>query len=179
MKGAATGATATAAATPATPATPAAIVARLCRHLSCDPYRHAANSGRSGLPIRIRSMPRTLGASPMLSVDTRARVLRYSRSHSSIASHRSSSGDRFHRRQCGHTAQSLPLAASNASREPTGKCSTTSLLPSRPWQKRHVLNMKRPRQVVPNVECDQASDPGLLRARGLNRFVIRRADQGL
>jgi len=52
----------------------------------------------------------------MLSVETRTVVPRKVRSHSSIASHRSSSGERFQRPHCVHTAQSRPFAASNASR---------------------------------------------------------------
>ncbi len=42
------------------------------------PYRHAANSGRSGLPMRISSRPSASRARPMLSVETRTSVPRKS-----------------------------------------------------------------------------------------------------
>jgi hypothetical protein len=105
----------------------------------------------------------------MLSVDTCRECFDRSRSHSSIASTARRGGTGSTGGIAGITAQSLAFAASNASREPTGKCSTTSL-PSRPWQKRHVLN-EASSPDCPSVRCDQAFLPGLLRARGLNRFV--------
>ena len=66
---------------------------------------------------------------------------RKARSHSSIASHRSSSGVRFHRSHLRQTTQSRPFAASNARRRPTGKCSTASLWPRSLLQKRQVRYM--------------------------------------
>ena len=104
----------------------------------CRPYRHAANSGRSGAPMRISSSPSGSRASPMLSVETRTVVPRKVRSHSSIASQRSSSGERFHREQWWHTTHSRPFAASNASRRRSGKCSTVSFAPRLSLQNRHV-----------------------------------------
>src|SRR6185312_14923791 len=59
----------------------------------------------------------------------------------SIASHRSSSGERFQRSQCGQTTHSRPLAASNARRLPTGNVSSVSLAPSALLQKRQVAYM--------------------------------------
>src|SRR3954470_4982916 len=103
-----------------------------------SPYRHAANSGRSAGPTRTSSSPSERRASPMLSVETRSRVSRNRRSHSSIASHRSSSGERFHRSHFRQTTHNRPFAASNASRLPTGNDSTTSFVPRPALQKRHV-----------------------------------------
>src|SRR4051812_30840517 len=103
-----------------------------------SPYRHAANSGRSAGPTRTSSSPSESRASPMLSVETRSRVSRKRRSHSSIASHRSSSGERFHRSHFRQTTHNRPFAASNASRLPTGNDSTTSFVPRPALQKRHV-----------------------------------------
>jgi len=68
----------------------------------------------------------------MFDVVQRTRVARKRRSHSSIASQRSSSGDRFHRPQAPHTTQRRPSAASNASRRPTGNGSMLSFAPSFP-----------------------------------------------
>ena len=85
---------------------------------------------------------RTL-ASPTLSVDTRRRVSRYSFSACSMASHRSSSGERFQRSQLRHTTQRRPRAASNASRSPTGNASSASLAPRGLLQKRQVAYIDR------------------------------------
>src|SRR6187397_18180 len=74
----------------------------------------------------------------MWSVETRSRVSRYCRSHSSMASHRSSVGVRFHCRQRLQTTHSRPRSESNASRRPMGKCSMVSLASSAAWQKMHV-----------------------------------------
>src|SRR5687767_8281519 len=87
-------------------------------------------------------MPSGSLASPMLSVDARIRVPSNRRSHSSMASHRSSRGERFQRSQVRHTTQRRPFEESNASRRPTGKCSIASLAPSGEWQKRQVLYMR-------------------------------------
>jgi len=76
-----------------------------------------------------------------LSVDMRSRVARNLRSQSSMASHRSSSGERFHRSQCVQTTQSRPRAGSNANRRPTGNASITGFVPSDAWQKMHVENI--------------------------------------
>ena len=65
----------------------------------------------------------------MFSVEARTGVSRKMRSHSSIASHRSSSGVRFQRLHFRQTTHSLPFSASKASRRPTGKCWITSLEP--------------------------------------------------
>jgi hypothetical protein len=61
----------------------------------------------------------------MLSVEYPRHVPRNWRSHSSIASRRSYSGDRFQRRQRSQIAQSRPFSWSKAIRRPTGKLSTT------------------------------------------------------
>ena len=74
----------------------------------------------------------------MCSVDTRSLVPRNSRSHSSIASHRSSSGVRIHRSHPRQTTHNRPFSLSNASRRPTGNRSITSLVPSGPEQNRQV-----------------------------------------
>src|SRR3954470_15458050 len=91
--------------------------------------------------MRTSSNPSPILASPMLSVDTRSLVSRYERSHSSIASHRSSSGVRFHLSHLRHTTQSRPFAPSKASRRPTGKCSIASLAPRSDLQNRQVEYM--------------------------------------
>src|SRR5439155_22023565 len=75
---------------------------------------------------------------PMFDVETRMNVARKRRSHSSIASQRSSSGLRFHRPQAEHTAHRRPFSASKASRSPMGKCSTDSFSPSAALQNRQV-----------------------------------------
>src|ERR1041385_8334432 len=77
----------------------------------------------------------------MLSVENRSRVARKRRSHSSIASQRWSSGERFQRSQEGQTTQSRPRAGSNGSRVPTGKVGRTAFPPSGALQKRQVANM--------------------------------------
>ena len=77
-------------------------------------------------------------ARPTLSVEALSLVPRKSRSHSSNASQRSSSGVRFHRSHFRHTTQSRPLWGSNASRRPTGNDSIISLLPSGRLQKMQV-----------------------------------------
>ena len=82
----------------------------------------------------------------MLSVEKRTRVSRKIRSHASTASQRSSSGVRFQRSHFRHTTQSRPRASSNASRRPTGKVSTTSLVPRGLVQKMHLLYMAFGRQ---------------------------------
>ena len=74
----------------------------------------------------------------MLPVEARSFMPWNARSAASMASKRVSIGLRFHRSQRGHTTQSLPLAASNASRRPTGNCSSASLRPSRLLQKRQA-----------------------------------------
>ena len=63
------------------------------------------------------------------------------RSPRSIASQRSSSGVRFHRRHLLHTTHSRPFAGSNASRRPTGNSSTTSFEGSGRLQNMHVVYM--------------------------------------
>src|SRR3954468_15061360 len=88
--------------------------------------------------MRTSSSPSLSRARPIWSVETRRRVARKGRSHSSIASHRSSSGDRFQRSHLRHTTQSRPFAASNANRLPTGNDSTTSFVPRLALQKRQV-----------------------------------------
>src|SRR5690348_7143950 len=93
--------------------------------------------------MRTRVVPSRSFARPMLSVDTRCRASRNSFSADSIASQRSSSGVRFHRSQLEQTTQSLPFAASNASRLPTGKVSKVSLVPSGLLQKRQVEYMRQ------------------------------------
>src|SRR5688500_15928154 len=84
-------------------------------------------------------MPSGSLARPMLSVDARIRVPSNRRSHSSMASQRSSRGERFHRSQVRHTTHRRPFAESNASRRPTGKCAIASLAPRGAWQKRQLL----------------------------------------
>jgi hypothetical protein len=64
--------------------------------------------------------------------------VRKRRSHSSIASHRSSNGERFQRRQSVQTTQSRPRPASKASRRPTGNDSTSVFAPRCALQKRQV-----------------------------------------
>ena len=125
---------------PAVPATTPAAAERTRKYRSRKllAYRHDANSGRSGDPMRMRSSPSLNFARPISPVDARWCVPRYSRSHCSIASHRSSSGVRFQRPHFAQTTHSLPFAPSNASRLPTGKCSTASFLPSDEWQKMQV-----------------------------------------
>lgn len=66
----------------------------------------------------------------MFSVDVRREVSRKMRSQSSTASHRSSTGVRFHRSQLRHTTHRRPLDSSKARRRPTGKVSMTSFVPS-------------------------------------------------
>src|SRR6185503_8607699 len=88
--------------------------------------------------MRTSVVPSRSLARPILSVDTRWRASRDSFSADSIASHRSSSGVRFHRSQLGHTTHSRPFAESNESRFPTGKVSKVSFLPSGLLQKRQV-----------------------------------------
>ena len=120
---------------------PATTCVRRRRVLKCRPYRHAANSGRSGAPMRISSRPSASRARPMLSVETRTYVARNARSDSSIASQRSSSGERFQRPQWWQTTHSRPFAESNARRLPIGKCSIVSFVPRSFAQKRHVEYM--------------------------------------
>jgi len=112
-------------------------VGNTSRAASCALKRHAAISGRNADPSRTSSVPSPTRASPIISVLMRKRVRWYSRSHASIASHRSSSGDRFHRLHDAQITQNRPLALSNARRRPTGKHSMTSLRPRSAWQKRH------------------------------------------
>ena len=80
----------------------------------------------------------------MLSVEARMGVSRKIRSHVSIASQRSSSGVRFHRRHLLHTTHSRPFAGSNASRRPTGNSSTTSLEGRGFLQKMQVVYTRSP-----------------------------------
>lgn len=132
---------------PPASAAPAAVpvtIRRRNRFPNRSPYRHAANSGRSGSPIRTNSSPSGCRASPMFSVDMRTRVPRKSSSHASIASHRSSSGVRFQRWQRRQTTQRRPLAASNASLRPTGNSSNTSFAPRVFLQNIHALYMVPP-----------------------------------
>ena len=74
----------------------------------------------------------------MFSVETLSLVEANRRSHSSIASHLSSSAERFHRSQWVHRTHNRPSFESNASRRPTGKFSITSFVPSGRLQKRQV-----------------------------------------
>lgn len=127
---------AVAAVLPAAPRTPIRL-----RRPNWSPYRHAANSPRGGFPMRTRSSPPLWRAMPMFWVDARVRVARKMRSQSSTASQRSSSGVRFQRWHRRHTTQSRPLAASKASRLPTGKASTTSLVSRGPLQNMQVVYM--------------------------------------
>src|SRR6185503_20903944 len=100
--------------------------------------RQAANSGRSGAPMRTSSVLSLSRARPISAVATRRRVSLYSVSACSIASHRSSSGERFQRSHFRHTTQRRPLEASNASRRPTGNDEKVELVPSGWLQKRQV-----------------------------------------
>lgn len=93
--------------------------------------------------MRTSTSPSESRASPTLSVDTRSLVARNRRSHSSMASHRSSIGVRFHCAHRVHTTHSRPFSPSNASRRPTGKCSATSFVPRWVWQKMQWVNMGR------------------------------------
>src|SRR6266576_142870 len=117
---------------------PTRTILRRRRRPNWSPYRHAANSGRSAGPTRTSSRPSDARARPMLSVDTLRRVSRKRRSHVSIASHLSSSGERFHRSHFLHTTHNRPFAISNANLRPTGKDSITSFAPRRTLQKRQV-----------------------------------------
>ena len=69
----------------------------------------------------------------------RSRVPRNSRSASSIASQRSSSGVRFQRPQRVQITHSRPFFGSNASRRPTGNVGRKWFAPRSVWQKRQVV----------------------------------------
>lgn len=91
--------------------------------------------------MRTRSMPPRASrrrASPISSVATRSFVSRKRRSASSIASHRSSNGVRFHRSQRRQTIQRRPFAVSKATRRPIGSAPRSSFLPSAWWQNRQA-----------------------------------------
>src|SRR5438045_3388727 len=79
----------------------------------------------------------------MLPVEARIVVERKARSHWSIASQRSSSGERFHRAQRTHTTHSRPFFEANASRLPIGNDSMESFAPSGPLQKRQEANTRK------------------------------------
>src|ERR1041385_775990 len=124
--------------------------------------------------MRTSSNPPRKRASPMLSVDMRRRVPRKSRSLSSIASHRSSSGVRFHRPQRVHTTHSLPFFVSNANRRPTGKVGRKWLAPRSEWQKRQVVYIdaeerEQLRARKPNGEEPKGEDNEQRRQRTASR----------
>src|SRR5215208_4098118 len=131
--------------------------------------------------MRTSSSPSASRAIPMLSVEARRRVSRKDRSHASIASHRSSSGVRFHCPQCTHTAHSRPFAASKARRRPKGKCSMTSFAPRLASQKRqaeYITQETRRQQVTQRLRDVGGGGGGggstlVARARGV--LVRRRA----
>jgi hypothetical protein len=133
-------ATAAPAATVAAPAAPAPTPSRTCliirRRENRSPYRHAANSDSCDLPTRISSDPSLRRARPMLPVEYLRRAPRQERSQDSSASHRWSSGNRFHPLQRQQTTHSRPLAGSNAIFRPT-LTGASSLSPRSPWQNRH------------------------------------------
>ena len=107
----------------------------------CRPYRHAANSGRSGAPTRNKLEPVSqLRETDVVGRDANVRAAKRPLD-SSIASQRSSSGERFQRPQWWHTTHSRPFAESNARRRPTGKCSIVSFVPRSFAQNRHVEYM--------------------------------------
>ena len=84
----------------------------------------------------------------MLSVENRRCVARKRRSQSSIASHRSSIGERFQRVQLAQMTHSRPFSGSNASRRPTGNSSITSFVPSDSLQNRQVVYMRPARDAL-------------------------------
>src|SRR5688500_936297 len=91
--------------------------------------------------MRTNSSPSRSWASPILSVEYRRWVARNRRSQSSMASQRSSIGERFQRVQCTQMTHKRPFSASNARRRPTGKSSITSLVPSDSLQNRQVASV--------------------------------------
>src|SRR5689334_3453305 len=91
----------------------------------------------------------------MLSVENLRCVARNRRSQSSIASQRSSMGERFHREQLPQMTHSRPFSGSKARRRPTGKSSTTSFVPSDSLQNRQVLYMTAAVHSVGGVRVDR------------------------
>ena len=98
--------------TPATPATPAQTIAFRRRWLNRSPHRQNASSLRVGAPMRTRSSPPRVRATETFSLEAPSRAPRKAFSHSSSASHRSSTGVRFHRRHRGQTTQRRPFSPS-------------------------------------------------------------------